>query len=156
MLRLRPEHLSDLHTHPGAGGVDDAQRTSPQGRWSFLLHLLHGQCLNKHLCSREVTGAQEVGNSTDSEGQWFCSSSSPRRALLSCGLSLMPRVLASWSGPAAPRCCSCTGTTRVQRIHTPDGPPETRAVHAILTLVATFVTLLNSIVAFYVTVSLPF
>lgn len=78
MLRLRPEHLSDLHTHPGAGGVDDAQRTSPQGRWSFLLHLLHGQCLNKHLCSREVTGAQEVGNSTDSEGQWFCSSSSPR------------------------------------------------------------------------------
>lgn len=80
----------------------------------------------------------------------------PGRALLSCGLSLMPRVLASWSGPAAPWCCSCTGTTRVQRIHTPDGPPQTRAVHAILTLVATFVTLLNSIVAFYVTAFLDF
>ena len=53
VLRLHPEHLSVLHSHPQESRVDDAQRKGPQGHWPFLLHLLDAQSLNVRHCSSE-------------------------------------------------------------------------------------------------------
>lgn len=89
----------------------------------------------------KVTGAQEVGNSTDSEGQWFCSSSSPSASsvVLWAVSDATCFGLMVWSSSSTVLLLH-GHHERVRCIHTPDGPPETRAAHAILMLVAAFVT----------------
>ncbi|XP_017526100.2 vomeronasal type-1 receptor 4-like [Manis javanica] len=108
-----------------------------------------------------VTGAQNMGNYTDTQGRWFCSSSIPRTGigiLSSCPDTVFIGLMVWASG-------STVGLLRrhhqrVQHIHTPKGPhscsPETRAAHTILMLVVTFVVfyVMNLVFTFHITVFL--
>lgn len=59
----------------------------------------------------KITSLQDMHSYVDTQGRWFCSTSILTQALSSCGQSLMPCSLASWSGAVAPRCSSCSDTT---------------------------------------------
>ena len=80
----------------------------------------------------------------------------PVQGLSSCGPPRTPCLLASWSGPAAPRCFSCTDTTRGGGISTP--PLGTTAARTILMLVLTLVIfyVVTSILVFYITAFFDF
>uniref|UniRef100_A0A8D1S631 Vomeronasal type-1 receptor n=1 Tax=Sus scrofa TaxID=9823 RepID=A0A8D1S631_PIG len=106
----------------------------------------------------KLTGPQDVGNDTNIEGKWFCSSSSS-----------FAGIVILWSFPDAAFLGVMVWSSgsmllllhrhhqRVQYIHTPTGhqqcPPETRAAHTILMLVVTFVIfyVLDSTFTFYIT-----
>ncbi|XP_036782319.2 vomeronasal type-1 receptor 1-like [Manis pentadactyla] len=108
-----------------------------------------------------VTGALTMGNDTDTQGRWFCSSSSPR-----AGIGILPSCPDSvFIGLMVWASSSTVGLLRrhhqrVQHIHTHkvphNCPPETRAAHTILMLVVTFVVfyMMNLVVTFYITVFL--
>ncbi|XP_073082633.1 vomeronasal type-1 receptor 4-like [Manis javanica] len=107
-----------------------------------------------------VTGAQNTGNYTDTQGRWFCSSI-PR-----AGVSIMSSCPdAVFIGLMVWTSSSMVGLLRrhhqrVQHIYTPKSPhnftPETRAAHTILMLVVTFVVfyVMNLVFTFYISVFL--
>lgn len=66
----------------------------------------------------KIIGAQDKGNGSNILRKWF-RSSSPNRSTTILGLSPVPCLLASWSAPVAPWCCSCTGTAGEHSIFTP-------------------------------------
>uniref|UniRef100_A0A8C6E5M4 Vomeronasal type-1 receptor n=1 Tax=Moschus moschiferus TaxID=68415 RepID=A0A8C6E5M4_MOSMO len=111
----------------------------------------------------KITGPQNMHNYTDSQGNWFCSSSLPKAGFVylwsisdATFISLMV-----WSSGSMVFLL-LRHHQRVQYIHTPTGyhrcPPETRATHTILLLVVTFVIfyVLNSVFAFYATALFDF
>ncbi|XP_036742935.2 vomeronasal type-1 receptor 2-like [Manis pentadactyla] len=108
-----------------------------------------------------VTGAQITGNVTDTQGRWFCSSSSPRTGvgiLWSCLDAVFIGLMVSASSSMV--CLLRRHHKTVQHIHTPNGPrncpPETRAANTILMLVVTFVIFytMNFIFIVYITLFL--
>ncbi|XP_017526106.3 vomeronasal type-1 receptor 3-like [Manis javanica] len=109
----------------------------------------------------KITDAQNTGNDTDTQGRWFCSSSSPRAFIVilwSC-LDAMFISLKVWASGSMVGLL-CRHHQRVQHIHTSKGPhsspPKTRAAHAILMLVVTFIVfyMMNLVFTFYISVFL--
>ncbi|XP_027474259.1 vomeronasal type-1 receptor 3-like [Zalophus californianus] len=110
-----------------------------------------------------ITDAQQVGNSTDTQGKWFCSSLDPsaNMVILWVAVDAMFIGLMVWSSGSMVLLLH-RHHQRVRYIHTPNSSHrhhlETRAAHTVLLLVATFVSfyVLNSIVTFYVAAFLDF
>ncbi|XP_030875035.1 LOW QUALITY PROTEIN: vomeronasal type-1 receptor 3-like [Leptonychotes weddellii] len=109
-----------------------------------------------------VTGAQDVGNSTDTRGKWFCSSVHPSAStvILWVATEAVFIGLMVWSsGSMVPLLHRYH--QRVPCVHSPNSfhkhPLETRAAHTIVWLVATFVSFyVNSVVTFYLTAFVDF
>ncbi|KAB0348381.1 hypothetical protein FD754_013238 [Muntiacus muntjak] len=111
----------------------------------------------------KITGPWDTHNSTDSQGNWFCSVSGNVIGF-GCLWSVSDVMfigLMVWSSGSMVFLL-LRHHQRVQYIHTPTGyhgcPPETRATRTILMLVVTFVTfyLLDCIFVFHISASSDF
>ena len=110
------------------------------------------------LAPLKITGPWDTHNSTDSQGNWFCSVSGNVIGLgyLWSVSDVVFLTLMVWSSGSMVLLL-LRHHQRVQYIHTHTGhhgcSPETRAARTILMLVVTFVTfyLLNSVLSFYIT-----
>uniref|UniRef100_A0A8C0WU49 Vomeronasal type-1 receptor n=1 Tax=Castor canadensis TaxID=51338 RepID=A0A8C0WU49_CASCN len=133
------------------GKAQEITRPSCYTCWMF------STLINVYIPMR-VTGLQDKHNYTDTEVQWFCSSLGPSVGfviLLFISKATFIGLTGSASGSMV--LLLCRHHKRKQHIHTSNlyhkGPPESRAAHTILMLVAFFIFfyILDSIFTFYIT-----
>uniref|UniRef100_A0A671FVB3 Vomeronasal type-1 receptor n=1 Tax=Rhinolophus ferrumequinum TaxID=59479 RepID=A0A671FVB3_RHIFE len=107
--------------------------------FSFFMHIY---------IPTKITGPQDTGNDTDTQGRWFCSASSPNASIVILWSILDARFigLMVWSSGSMVLLLH-RHRQRLQHIHPPN------ATHTILMLVVPFVTfyMLNSIFALHIT-----